>query len=130
MPRSIVATVDAPAAIGPYSQGVLADGWLFTAGQIALDPRSGEMVGQTAAEQARRALENARAVVVAAGLTLADVVKVTVFLRDLGEFGAVNEVYRGFFAEAPPARSLVEVSRLPRDALVAVEMIARAPTAR
>ena len=130
MPRSIVATVDAPAAIGPYSQGVLADGWLFTAGQIALDPRSGEMVGQTAAEQARRALENARAVVVAAGLTLADVVKVTVFLRDLGEFGAVNEVYRGFFAEAPPARSLVEVSRLPKDALVAVEMIARAPTAR
>lgn len=130
MPRSIVATVDAPAAIGPYSQGVLADGWLFTAGQIALDPRSGEMVGQTAAEQARRALENARAVVVAAGLTLPDVVKVTVFLRDLGEFGAVNEVYRGFFAEAPPARSLVEVSRLPKDALVAVEMIARAPTAR
>ena len=130
MPRSIVVTGEAPAAIGPYSQGVLADGWLFTAGQIALDPRSGEMVGQTAAEQARRALENARAIVVAAGLTLADVVKVTVFLRDLGEFGAVNEVYRGFFAEAPPARSLVEVSRLPRDGLVAVEMIARAPTAR
>jgi len=130
MPRSIVVTGEAPAAIGPYSQGVLADGWLFTAGQIALDPRSGEMVGRTAAEQARRALENARAVVAAAGLTLADVVKVTVFLRDLGEFGAVNEVYRGFFAEAPPARSLVEVSRLPRDGLVAVEMIARAPTAR
>jgi 2-iminobutanoate/2-iminopropanoate deaminase len=130
MSRSIVATGEAPAAIGPYSQGVLADGWLFTAGQIALDPRSGEMVGQTAAEQARRALENARAIVVAAGLTLADVVKVTVFLRDLGEFGAVNEVYRGFFAEAPPARSLVEVSRLPKDALVAVEIIARAPTAR
>jgi 2-iminobutanoate/2-iminopropanoate deaminase len=130
MPRSIVATGEAPAAIGPYSQGVLADGWLFTAGQIALDPRSGEMVGQTAAEQARRALENARAIVVAAGLTLADVVKVTVFLRDLGEFGAVNEVYREFFAAAPPARSLVEVSRLPRDGLIAVEMIARAPTAR
>lgn len=130
MPRSIVVTGEAPAAIGPYSQGVLADGWLFTAGQIALDPRSGEMVGRTAAEQARRALENARAVVAAAGLTLADVVKVTVFLRDLGEFAAVNEVYRGFFAEAPPARSLVEVSRLPREGLVAVEMIARAPTAR
>jgi 2-iminobutanoate/2-iminopropanoate deaminase len=130
MPRSIVATGEAPAAIGPYSQGVLADGWLFTAGQIALDPRSGEMVGQTAAEQARRALDNARAIVVAAGLTLADVVKVTVFLRDLGEFGAVNEVYREFFAAAPPARSLVEVSRLPRDGLIAVEMIARAPTAR
>jgi 2-iminobutanoate/2-iminopropanoate deaminase len=130
MSRSIVATGEAPAAIGPYSQGVLADGWLFTAGQIALDPRSGEMVGQTAAEQARRALENARAIVAAAGLTLADVVKVTLFLRDLGEFGAVNEVYREFFAAAPPARSLVEVSRLPRDGLVAVEMIARAPTAR
>jgi 2-iminobutanoate/2-iminopropanoate deaminase len=130
MARSIIATADAPAAIGPYSQGVLADGWLFTAGQIALDPRSGEIVGRTAAEQARRALENARAVVAAAGLSLADVVKVTVFLRDLGEFGAVNEVYRGFFAEAPPARSLVEVSRLPKDALVEVEMIARASTAR
>ena len=130
MPRSIIATGDAPAAIGPYSQGVLADGWLFTAGQIALDPRSGELVGKTAVEQARRALENARAVVTAAGLTLADVVKVTVFLRDLGEFGAVNEVYRGFFAESPPARSLVEVSRLPKDALVEVEMIARAPAAR
>lgn len=130
MSRSIVATGEAPAAIGPYSQGVLADGWLFTAGQIALDPRSGEMAGRTAAEQARRALENARAIVAAAGLTLADVVKVTVFLRDLGEFGAVNEVYGSFFAEAPPARSLVEVSRLPRDALVAVEMVARAPTAR
>lgn len=130
MSRSIVTTGEAPAAIGPYSQGVLADGWLFTAGQIALDPRSGEMVGQTAAGQARRALENARAIVVAAGLTLADVVKVTVFLRDLGEFGAVNEVYGEFFAAAPPARSLVEVSRLPREALVAVELIARAPTAR
>jgi 2-iminobutanoate/2-iminopropanoate deaminase len=130
MSRSIVATGEAPAAIGPYSQGVLADGWLFTAGQIALDPRSGEMVGQTAAEQTRRALENARAIVAAAGLTLADVVKVTLFLRDLGEFGAVNEVYREFFAAAPPARSLVEVSRLPREALVAVELIARAPTAR
>ena len=130
MPRSIVATGEAPAAIGPYSQGVLADGWLFTAGQIGLDPHSGEMVGRTAAEQARQALANARAVVAAAGLGLADVVKVTVFLLDMGEFGAVNEVYRGFFADSPPARSLVEVSRLPKDALVEVEMIARAPSAR
>lgn len=130
MPRAIIATGAAPAAVGPYSQGVLADGWLFTAGQIALDPRSGELVGRSGAEQVRQALENARAVVAAAGLSLADVVKVTVFVRDLGEFAAINAVYRGFFGEAPPARSLVEVSRLPKDALVEVEMIARAPAAR
>ena len=130
MPRTIVRTGDAPAAIGPYSQAVLVDGWLYTAGQIALDPATGELTGATAPAQARRALENARAIVQAAGLTLADVVKVTVFLRDLGEFGAVNEVYREFFPEAPPARSLVEVSRLPKDALFEVDMVARAPAAR
>jgi len=127
MSRQIIATTEAPAAIGPYSQGVLVDGWLFTAGQIALDPRGGELVGRTAAEQARRALANAGAVVAAAGLALADVVKVTVFIRNMDEFAAVNEAYREFFAAEPPARSVVEVARLPKDALVAVELIARAP---
>ncbi len=130
MTRRIVKTELAPAAIGPYSQGVAAAGWVFTAGQLGLDPRTGELAGDTAAAQARQALANAQAVVAAAGLTLADVVKVTVFLKDMGDFAAVNEVYRTFFAEAPPARSAVEVARLPKDGLVEVEMIACAAQAR
>ncbi len=130
MSRKIVATDAAPAAIGPYSQGVLADGWLFTAGQIPLDPRGAALVGADVPSQARQALANARAIVEAAGLTLADVVKVTVFIRDMGQFAAFNEVYRDFFGAAPPARSVVEVSRLPKDALVEVEMIARAAGGR
>jgi 2-iminobutanoate/2-iminopropanoate deaminase len=86
-----------------------------------------QIVGVTAAEQARQALLNAKAVVEAAGLTLADVVKVTVFIRDMGQFAAINEVYAGFFAENPPARSVVEVSGLPKDVLVEVEMVAHSP---
>jgi len=124
MTRTIISTDKAPGAIGPYNQGVRAGGFLYTAGQIPLDPATMTVVGKTAAEQARRALANARAVVEAGGLTLADVVKVTVFIRDMGEFGAINEVYATFFPDAPPARSVVEVSRLPKDVLVEVEMIA------
>ena len=124
MKRTIISTDRAPGAIGPYNQGIRAGAFLFTAGQIPLDPRTMEIVGETAAEQARQALANARAVVEAGGLTLADVVKVTVFIRDMGEFGAINEVYATFFPDAPPARSVVEVSRLPKDVLVEVEMIA------
>jgi len=124
MKRTIVSTDRAPGAIGPYNQGIRAGDLLFTAGQIPLDPVTMEIVGQTAAEQARQALSNARAVVEAGGLSLADVVKVTVFIRDMGAFAAINEVYATFFPEAPPARSVVEVSRLPKDVLVEVEMIA------
>jgi 2-iminobutanoate/2-iminopropanoate deaminase len=124
MSREIIATERAPGAIGPYNQGVRSGGFLFTAGQIPLDPATMQIVGRTAAEQARQALRNAQAVVEAAGLALGDVVKVTVFIRDMNEFAAINEVYAGFFPEAPPARSVVEVSRLPRDVLVEVEMIA------
>ena len=124
MKRTIVSTDRAPGAIGPYNQGVRAGDFLFTAGQIPLDPATMEIVGQTAAEQARQALSNARAVVEAGGLSLSDVVKVTVFIRDMGAFAAINEVYATFFPEAPPARSVVEVSRLPKDVLVEVEMIA------
>ena len=124
MQRRIIATDRAPGAIGPYSQGVKAGGFLFTAGQIPLDPTTMHIVGETAAEQARQALTNAREVVEAGGLGLADVVKVTVFIRDMNEFGAINEVYKTFFAKEPPARSVVEVSGLPKDVLVEVEMIA------
>ena len=124
MTREIISTKQAPGAIGPYNQAVKAGGFLFTAGQIPLDPATMTVVGRTAAEQARQALANARAVVEAGGLKLADVVKVTVFIRDMGEFAAINEVYTTFFGEAPPARSVVEVSGLPKDVLVEVEMIA------
>jgi len=124
MPRQIVKTDKAPSAIGPYSQAVGNGGFLFTAGQIALDPATMEIVGATAADQARQALINARNVVEAGGLTLDDVVKVTVFITDMGEFAAINEVYAGFFGAEPPARSVVEVARLPKDVLVEIEMIA------
>ena len=124
MGRKIVATKNAPGAIGPYNQACGNGGFLFTAGQIPLDPETMEIVGETAAEQARQALLNAQAVVEAGGLSLTDVVKVTVFIRDMGEFGNINEVYAGFFPADPPARSVVEVSRLPKDVLVEIEMIA------
>ena len=124
MARKIIATDQAPGAIGPYNQAIASDGWVFTAGQIPLDPQTMEVVGETAPEQARQALRNARAVLQAAGASLADVVKVTVFVRDMGQFAAINEVYREFFSEDPPARSVVEVSGLPKDVQVEVEMIA------
>lgn len=124
MNRKIIQTEKAPAAIGPYSQANKAGGFLFTAGQIPLDAGTMEVVGATAAEQARKALENAQAVVEAGGLTLDDVIKCTVFIRDMNEFGNINEVYSTFFADNPPARSVVEVSRLPKDVLVEIEMIA------
>lgn len=125
MPHQIIATDNAPGAIGPYNQAVKAGGFLFTAGQIPLDPATMEIVGETAADQARQALRNAQAVVEAGGYSLADVIKVTVFIRDMGEFARINEVYAGFFPENPPARSVVEVSGLPKDVLVEVEMIAQ-----
>ena len=124
MTRRIISTEHAPAAIGPYSQANAIGGFLFTAGQIPLDPATMEIVGKTAAEQARQALTNAKAVVEAGGLTLDDVVKVTVFILDMGEFGNINEVYQTFFSAQPPARSVVEVSRLPKDVLVEIEMVA------
>ncbi len=124
MSRKVLATSQAPAAVGPYSQGVAAAGLVFTAGQIGLDPATGKFVPGGVVEQARRALDNARAVVEAGGATLADVVKVTVFLTDMGDFAAFNEVYREFFTADFPARSAVGVAALPVGALVEVEMIA------
>jgi len=124
MSRNIIQTDNAPAAIGPYSQANVAGGFLFTAGQIPLDPKTMEIVGTTAAEQAQQALTNAQAILEAAGYQLSDVVKATIFIRDMGEFANINEVYQTFFKSAPPARSVVEVSRLPKDVLVEIEMVA------
>ncbi|MDX2475609.1 MAG: RidA family protein [Candidatus Krumholzibacteria bacterium] len=124
MSRKIVQTETAPAAIGPYSQANVAGGFLFTAGQIPLDPVTMEIVGTTAAEQAQQALTNAEAILTAAGYTLNDVVKATVFIMDMGEFGNINEVYQTFFKSDPPARSVVQVSRLPKDVLVEIEIVA------
>ncbi len=125
MIREIIATKAAPAAIGPYSQAVAFSGkLLYTAGQIPLHPETGEIVGVNAAEQAEQVLKNLKAVVEAGGGTLDKVAKVTVFMRDMNDFAAVNEVYAKYFTQAPPARSAVEVSRLPKDVLVEIECLA------
>ena len=124
MSHKIVSTPEAPAAIGPYSQGISAGNLLYTAMQIALDPAGGELVGATAAEQVRRCLQNIAAIVTAGGGHMAHLVKTTVYLTDLGDFAAVNEAYAEFFTDAPPARGVVEVNALPKDALVAVEAVA------
>jgi 2-iminobutanoate/2-iminopropanoate deaminase len=123
MTREIISTDKSPAAIGPYSQGIVSGGMLFTAGQLGIDVETGLFVCDTAAGQAIKALENARAVIEAGGMTFDDVVKVTVFMRDMNDFAAVNEVYSKVFSQDPPARSAVEVARLPVDAAVEIEMI-------
>jgi 2-iminobutanoate/2-iminopropanoate deaminase len=129
--RRVVSTIDAPKAIGPYSQAILVDGWLWCSGQVALDPATGTLVHEgldesSARAQARQALTNLRAVVTAGGATLADVVKCTVYLADIAHFAAVNEVYAEFFeGAAPPARATVEVARLPKGALVEIDCVAR-----
>ncbi|MFT5234167.1 MAG: 2-iminobutanoate/2-iminopropanoate deaminase [Candidatus Krumholzibacteriia bacterium] len=124
MSRKIIATDEAPGAIGPYSQANVAGGFLFTAGQIPLDPKTMEVVGETAAEQTLQALSNAQAILKAADYQLTDVVKATVFIRDMGEFANINEVYAKFFANDPPARSVVAVLGLPKDVLVEIELVA------
>lgn len=123
--RKVIRTDKAPGAIGPYNQGISVKGsLLFTAGQIALDPANGQVVGSTIEEQSRRALENLKAVVEAAGSSMEKVVKTTVFMKDMGDFAKMNDVYAEFFVQDPPARSAVEVSRLPKDVLVEFECIA------
>ncbi len=123
MARKIVSTEQAPAAIGPYSQGVLAGGALYTAGQIGLDPATGELVPGGAAAEARRVLTNLGAVVAAAGLDLAQAAKATLYLADMADFTAVNEVYAEFFDREPPARAAVQVSALPLGARVMIDLI-------
>jgi 2-iminobutanoate/2-iminopropanoate deaminase len=125
MTRQAVSTTGAPAAIGPYSQGILADGLVFCSGQLGLDPATGNLVDGGVEAQAERALKNLGAVLDAAGATFADVVKTTIFLVDIGDFAAVNAVYATFMPEPPPARSTVGVAALPKGGLVEVEAIAR-----
>lgn len=124
MSRQVVTTADAPAAIGPYSQAIRVGNMVFTSGQIPLHPQTGEIVGTTAAEQARQVLQNLQAVLQAAGASLQHVVKTTIFLTDLGQFAAVNAVYAEFFPENPPARSTVQVAALPRGVQVEIEAVA------
>ena len=122
--RVIVSTTSAPAAIGPYSQAVSVPPFVFTAGQIAIIPATGQLAGDDVRAQTRQVLENVSAILRAAGTSLEGVVKTTVFLKDMSDFQAMNEVYAGFFPSSPPARSTVEVSRLPRDVRVEIEAIA------
>ncbi len=122
--KRIVATEAAPRAVGPYSQAVWAGNTLYCAGQIPLDPATGTIVPGGIAEQTARVLDNIGAVLQSQGLSFADVVKATVFLADMNHFGAMNEVYAKYFSLQPPARSTVQVARLPKDALVEIEVTA------
>ena len=124
MNRKIVSTDAAPKAVGPYSQAVWAGDLLFCAGQIPLDPATGQVVPGGVVEQTVRVLENLRAVLVSQGLDLANIVKTTVFVADLNHFTALNEVYARYFTGDFPARSTVQVARLPKDALVEIEAVA------
>jgi 2-iminobutanoate/2-iminopropanoate deaminase len=123
--KRIIATTEAPAAIGPYSQGIAASGTaVFVSGQIPLDPVTGSVAGSEIAVQARQVFQNLRAVLKAGGAELSDVVKTTVFLADMNDFAAMNAVYTEFFTENCPARSAVQVARLPKDVKIEVEAIA------
>jgi len=125
MEKVIIQTDQAPAAVGPYSQGVVLDGWMWTSGQVALDPATGKMVGSDAASQADQALRNIDAILKTAGSSLSKVVRTTVFLTNMDDFAAVNAVYARYFPTAFPARSCVQVARLPLGALVEIDAVAR-----
>lgn len=127
MTRQAISTTDAPAAVGPYSQAIVAGDLVFCAGQVPLDPATGDVLQGTIEEQTERVLRNVGAVLDAAGVTFGDVVKTTVFLVDMGDFAAMNGVYAGFFPDPPPARSTVAVAGLPKGARVEIEAIARRP---
>ena len=124
MNRMTVATDKAPGAIGPYSQAVKTDTMVFVSGQLAFDPASGDLVTADIKQETRQALTNLEAILVAAGSSLARVVKTTVYIADMEQFGEINEVYAEFFTGDPPARACVEVARLPKDANVEVEAVA------
>jgi len=125
MPRTAISTTQAPAAIGPYSQAIRADGYLFCSGQLGLDPATGDFVAGDVGAQAQQALRNLGAVLDAAGLTFGDVVKTTIFLADMADFAAVNGVYGRFVTDPPPARSTVAVAALPKGGRVEIEATAR-----
>jgi 2-iminobutanoate/2-iminopropanoate deaminase len=122
--REVIATHDAPKAIGPYSQAIKANGFVFISGQIPLDPATQQLVQGDVAVQTERVLQNLSGILKAAGSSLEQVVKCGVFLKDMSDFAAMNEVYGRYFTQAPPARATVEVSRLPKDVLVEIDIIA------
>ena len=124
MSKRVVMTDRAPQAIGPYSQAVVGGGFVFVAGQLALEPRTGQLVPGDVRIQTKRVMENIKAILEGAGSSLANVVKTTVFLRDMNDFGAMNEIYGSYFQEDPPARSTFQVAKLPRDGAVEIEVIA------
>ena len=128
MPATTISTPGAPRAIGPYSQGIKANGLIFTAGQVGFDPESGELVDGGIAEQTHRVLQNLRAILRAGGTDLVHVVKTTVFLVDMADFALMNEVYAEFFGDHRPARSTVAVASLPRGARVEIEAVATVPS--
>ena len=121
--RDVIATKEAPQAIGPYSQAIRANGFVFVSGQVAIDPATQQVIAGDVAAQTDRVLKNLTAILKAAGSGLEEVVKSTVFLKNMADFAAMNEVYGRYFASAPPARSTVEVARLPKDVLVEIDVI-------
>lgn len=124
--KEVISTEKGPKAIGPYSQAIKANGFIFTAGQIAFDPGTGKIIEGDVAQQTVRVLDNLKAIVEAAGSSLDRAVKATVYLKDMGDFAAMNEVYGRYFSANPPARSTVEAARLPRDVRVEIDLIVAA----
>ena len=124
MARKMITTDKAPKAIGPYAQAIAANGFVYTAGQIPLDPQSGHLVEGGIKEQTRQVLENLKAVLESAGSSMKQVVKATVFLKNIADFGAMNEVYAEYLEDTKPARSTVAVSELPRNALIEIDLVA------
>jgi 2-iminobutanoate/2-iminopropanoate deaminase len=124
--REVIATAHAPQAIGPYSQAIRAQGLIFTSGQVAIDPATQQVIVGDISAQTDRVLKNLAAILESSGSTLEKVLRCTVFLKNMGDFAAMNEVYGRYFKQAPPARSTVEVARLPKDVLVEIDVIALA----
>jgi 2-iminobutanoate/2-iminopropanoate deaminase len=127
MNKTVITTKNAPAAIGPYSQGIKTGNLIFTSGQLPMNPLTGELVTEIKAA-ARQSLENVKAILEAAGTEMNNAVKVTVFLKDMNDFSAVNEVYGEYFTEKMPARSAVQVAKLPKDGVIEIEAIAMIPS--
>lgn len=124
MEKKIIKTADAPQSIGPYSQAVEAGGLVFVSGQIPIDPKSGNPVQGGIKDQTKRVMENAKAILSAAGCGMSQVVKTTIYLRNMSDFAAVNEIYGGYFHADPPARATVEVSRLPKEVVIEMDFVA------
>lgn len=124
MKKTVISTDKAPAAIGPYSQGIKVNGFIYLSGQIPLIPESGEMVSGGIEEQTKRVMDNIQAVLESQGLTMENVIKTTIFMIDLGQFGTVNDIYASYFTSSPPARSTIQVAALPKGALIEIETVA------